>query len=95
MRPAEVLRFEKVKPISLRKAKIAYSFGLSKCNRVNGNGYTTMFSCHFTKGNNLCDYLFCFPPEKGSAPKGKKSAPRADVFPIRVDLHRKRKPKKL
>ena len=34
-------------PIALRKAKIAYNFGLSECNRVKVYGYTCIFSCHY------------------------------------------------
>ena len=42
-------------PIALRKAKIAYNFDLSKCNRDKVSGYTSLvFWNFFTKENNFC-----------------------------------------
>ena len=38
-------------PIALRKAKIAYNFGLSECNRVKVNGY-------FSRGSNSSRFSF-------------------------------------
>ena len=43
-------------PIALRKAKIVYNFGLSKCSRVKVYRYTDMFFFvvfFFTKGENF------------------------------------------
>ena len=48
----------KLKPIALRKAKLAYNFGLSECNRVKVNGYTF-------KGSNSSILIFAFLPSRG------------------------------
>ena len=49
-------------PIALRKAKIVYNFGLSKCSRVKVYRYTDMFFfvVFFYKRRKLCDSLFAF-----------------------------------
>ena len=54
----ELWRIVRLNPIALRMAKTLWSFGHSECNWVKVYDYTSMFFCHVTNGNNICDFLF-------------------------------------
>ena len=56
------LLFAVLNPIALRKAKIAYNFGLSKCNRVNLNGFCLwnliLFESEFVSLSHVFEFVF-------------------------------------
>ena len=51
---------EVLNPIALRKAKIAYNFGLSECNRVK-IWQITLFSVTLLPWSGVCSLLRCLP----------------------------------